>query len=143
MHRIAIWKNVEYRGKRWPYKINQFGEILSDHTGTILRPWKRGQRKGVYLAVGLCKNGKRVRVDIHRLTALHFVYNPNKNIKKEVNHIDENAFNAAAGNLDWVTRSENELYKNAPALNYERFCFIKDRDKYIKELEQYGDVVPF
>lgn len=46
---------------------------------------------------------------VHRIVAECFIDNPLN--KKEVNHIDGDRLNNDASNLEWVTRSENELHK--------------------------------
>lgn len=45
---------------------------------------------------------------VHRIVATYFCDNPEH--KPEVNHIDGNKSNNKASNLEWVTRSENELH---------------------------------
>lgn len=66
-------------------------------------------RKGTYLHVTLYKNNERRKMDVHRLVALMLVPNPDN--KPEVNHIDGNPFNNNVDNLEWCTRSENEMHK--------------------------------
>ena len=45
---------------------------------------------------------------IHRLVAEAFISNPED--KREVNHKDGNRLNNCADNLEWVTRSENQIH---------------------------------
>jgi len=103
------WLPVKYKNRNWPYQVSNFGRV-KNKSGVILKPWKRGQRKGAYLAVRLCLYGYRQTVDIHRLVAIHFL--PNPDCKPEVNHLDCNPFNPCMNNLEWRTRSENELHKH-------------------------------
>ena len=71
----------------------------------VLKPQVRG--KG-YLYVGLLKDGKQVRVSVHRLVAETFIPNPEN--KPEVNHIDGDKTNNCVSNLEWVTTSENAIH---------------------------------
>jgi len=100
----TIWRNIVLDGIRYNYDISNTGKVRNAK-GHILKPWKRGQRKGIYLCVALCRKGQKKKIDIQRLVAIHFLPNP-KN-KPEVNHFDLNHFNNKVSNLEWVTRSEN------------------------------------
>ena len=53
-------------------------------------------------------NGKKVTIRIHRAVAQTFIPNPHN--LPEVNHKDGNKQNNIADNLEWVTRSENDLH---------------------------------
>lgn len=68
--------------------------LLSDYLGVVVKPDGRG--------------GKSYAIKVHREVARYFVPNPNG--KKYVNHIDGNKTNNNAGNLEWVTSSENALH---------------------------------
>ena len=61
-----------------------------------------------YLTVTLSKNDRKKRFTIHRLVATAFLPNPLN--KPQVNHIDGVPGNAKVTNLEWVTRSENQLH---------------------------------
>jgi hypothetical protein len=98
------WRPVRIGRMSYPYYVSNRGRVMNMNR-RILKPWKRGQRKGTYLCVTLCREGFHKRIDVHRLVALHFVGNPED--KPEVNHMDLNPFNNCAENLEWYTRSEN------------------------------------
>lgn len=89
------------------YKVNVLGQvrsvksqkviksfIISDYLCALLRPLK-GERQ--------YKTFK-----IHRLIAIYFI--PNLLNKETVNHKDGNKLNNNIDNLEWNTRSENELH---------------------------------
>ena len=102
------WRPVELDGKRWPYYVSNQGRVMN-RRNRILKPWKRGQRKGTYLCVRLCKKRVEVRIDVHRLVALHFIENPED--KPEVNHMDLDHYNNCVENLEWCTRIENMQHR--------------------------------
>ena len=64
------------------------------------------QKDGDYLQVQLGHKGKFHT--IHRLVAITFI--KNNDIENVVNHIDGNKKNNHADNLEWVTRSQNQLH---------------------------------
>lgn len=59
-----------------------------------------------YKRVSLCKNGKVLRVSVHRLVALHFLEKP-VGPGWCVNHINGDRQNNHVSNLEWTTMSEN------------------------------------
>jgi hypothetical protein len=61
-----------------------------------------------YLSVNLYANGKARLTSIHRIVAKVFIPNPKR--KPEVNHKDGNKKNNILGNLEWVTKSENQKH---------------------------------
>ena len=62
-----------------------------------------------YLCVNLCKNNKYTSYDVHRLVAVAFL-GVDDVAGLEVNHIDENKRNNRADNLEWVTKSQNNMH---------------------------------
>lgn len=71
-----------------------------------LKTWDcRGYKK-----IGLrTETGNYKQIFVHRLVALLFIPNPEN--KEEVNHINRNKSDNRVENLEWVTKSENELHK--------------------------------
>lgn len=90
------------------YFVSNRGEVWSEKTQRMLTPTPRS-KNSPYLSVILSdgKNGT-ITKNIHRLVAEAFVENPYH--KEVVNHIDGNKNNNAAVNLEWTTRSENDLH---------------------------------
>lgn len=90
------------RVKRVGKYRNQVTEWESNY---ILTP---GVKDNNYLVVNLSKNNKTRMRYVHRLVAEAFIDNPEG--LDEVNHKDGNKANNNADNLEWVTRSENQLH---------------------------------
>ncbi len=109
---IPIGREIEWRKiPGWPeYLVSEKGDITRVGSGSgavvgrILRP--QPNRKTGYLAVCLCRNGKPVRVDIHRLVALAF-HGPQPSVDHLVAHNDGSRTNNHCSNIRWATQSEN------------------------------------
>lgn len=75
----------------------------------IAKEVKSWNLKG-YRRLGIRTEKDRViQFYVHRLVALLFIPNPDK--KPEVNHINRDKTDNRVENLEWVTKSENELHK--------------------------------
>lgn len=104
---IEEWRDIEgFDG----YQISNYGRVKSlNYNKTkqekILKPQK--STKG-YLTVGLNKNGKQVRKQIHRLVAEAFLENPNN--LPQVNHKDEDKSSNIVSNLEWCDSKYNNNY---------------------------------
>lgn len=109
------------------YSVSNKGKIMSYQKGRciILKP---GHDAAGYLHVrlydgttdrGIYKNGwaKPKLEKIHRLVAQTFLPKPDKDVYKEVNHIDGDKQNNDVTNLEWVTRRENVLHAWETGLN--------------------------
>lgn len=99
---IEEWKDI--KGYEGFYKISNLGNVLSAKRNKLLKPI---EHKG-YLKVMLSKHGKQKSFKVHRLVAIHFIPNPNKD--GCINHIDENRKNNNVLNLEWCTIAENNIY---------------------------------
>ena len=99
---MEIWKDIE--GYEEQYEISSFGRIRNKHTQQILK----GDKNSIgYRRVWLNSPVKK-RFFVHRLVAYHFVDGYREELV--VNHKDGNKQNNKAENLEWVSRSENDLH---------------------------------
>ena len=96
------WKDIKnYEGY---YQISSYGNVKNIKTGNILK----GDTNNIgYKRVWLYTPVKK-RFFIHRLVALHFCEGYKDGYV--VNHKDGNKLNNSYQNLEWVTRSENDLH---------------------------------
>lgn len=96
---LSNFENGKYSGL---YKVSTFGRVYNIKRGKVLKPWVNNHG---YLQVGLCKNGERQQVTVHRLVATEFI--PNLNNKPCIDHLDRNPKNNKVNNLRWCTQQEN------------------------------------
>ena len=101
-----IWKQI--KGYEGYYSVSNFGNVRNDKTNQLLTG---DINTAGYRRVILYQPIKK-RYFIHRLVAYHFVEGFND--KLVVNHKNGLKTDNRADNLEWVTRSENDLhaYKN-------------------------------
>lgn len=103
------WRPV--RGYEGLYEISDKGRVRSlPRNGTVLRKriLKPHLLKSGYWQVELSMDNKMHGYRVHRLVAAAFIPNPEN--KLQVNHIDGDKENNCVENLEWVTRSENQLH---------------------------------
>lgn len=138
-----IWKDIE--GYEGLYQVSNWGRVRSLHRkhsycksrDNILS----NNLSPNYYHVALCKDGKVIRRQVHRLVAENFIPNPNN--YPQVNHIDENKTNNMVDNLEWVTARQNLIHSNV--LKKMKQAAIKKQQKsvimydtngaYLKEFE--------
>lgn len=84
------------------YLIYPDGKVQNKKTKRYL---KYGDNSHGYYVVGLYKNGKEKKHQIHRLVALHYIPNPEN--KPYVDHINRDKSDNRVENLRWVSSSEN------------------------------------
>lgn len=114
-----IWKDiVGYEGY---YQISSSGQVRNTKTKKILI----GDTNNIgYRRVTLYSPIKK-RFFIHRLVAQHFCDGYTEDLV--VNHIDGNKLNNRADNLEWVTRSENDLHAYKLDLRKPHPCTFKHK----------------
>lgn len=103
-----IWKPVV--GYEGLYEVSNTGLIKSLNCYNYKEPriMKLGHRPDGYLSVGLSKNNVTKTKVVHRLVAEAFIPNPDN--LEMVNHKDEDRANNNVENLEWCTRSYNQVY---------------------------------
>lgn len=116
---MEVWKDIiNYEGY---YKISSHGRVKNVVTGQILT----GDINNIgYRRVWLYVPTKK-RFFIHRLVAIHFCGGYQEGLV--VNHIDGDKLNNHAKNLEWVTRSENDLHAYRLNLREPHPCQFKHR----------------
>ena len=104
----VIWKPVV--GYEGLYEVSNTGFIKSLNMYRNKEPhlMSLARRKDGYLKVGLSKNNITKQFVVHRLVAEAFIPNPDN--LEIVNHKDEDRSNNNVNNLEWCTRSYNQLY---------------------------------
>jgi hypothetical protein len=100
------WRTVEEYND---YQISNEGRVKSYKTNTE-KIMSHTVNENGYVTIILYKNSKYKHYKIHRLVATAFI--PNTENKPYVNHIDGDKNNNFASNLEWCTRSENEIHKH-------------------------------
>lgn len=112
---MEIWKKIKYANL---YEVSNYGNIRKIGTIKNLQGSTTGNRNGVarYKSHGIvANNGKRTFNLTHRIVAMHFI--PTNDVTLVVNHKDENTFNNAADNLEWISNKENCRYSRNVEIN--------------------------
>ena len=116
---MEIWKDIkDYEGY---YQISSEGNVRNVKTQQILKGDTNNlgyRRVTLYTPI-------RKRFFIHRLVALHFCEGYSEELV--VNHKDGNKQNNNYLNLEWVTRSENDLHAYNMNLRQPHPCNFKHR----------------
>ena len=97
-----------YNGTR--YIVTEKGDIYHYIPQyELIKKIKQFTVKGYKRVEVSMETGERIQLQVHRIVASLFIPNP-KN-KPEVNHKNRNKIDNCVENLEWVTKSENELHK--------------------------------
>lgn len=113
------WKDIiDYEGY---YQISSCGRVKNIKTGNII---VGDMNNAGYKRVTLYSPVKK-RFFIHRLVAMHFCDGYQDNLI--VNHKDGNKLNNSSKNLEWITRSDNDLHAYKLNLRQLHPCTFKHR----------------
>jgi len=104
------WKDIDFDDiKPNTYKISNFGKIFSLAKNGLLSP---AISNGYYTVQLSTINGDRKSFYVHRLVAKAFIENPDPNILTDVNHKNLYRDDDFYGNLEWVTKQENNYHQS-------------------------------
>jgi hypothetical protein len=87
------------------YTITKDGFIYSKKTGRVI---KSHLTNAGYLGCELWFKGRYKKALVHRVVAIKYIENPKG--KPQVNHINGIKTDNRVSNLEWVTRSENQIH---------------------------------
>lgn len=100
---------------RYLFRLGRNGELHAYYRpAKLLTPKKRGE----YLAVKLWNPSGGSYKSVHRLVASCFCEGEGT----EVNHIDEDKYNNISTNLEWCSRSYNQVHSKGPTLRAIKGC---------------------
>jgi uncharacterized protein YerC len=131
------------------YFVNEIGEVFSypKKTRKGIRKLLTNKHKQGYSLIDLCKDGKVKKHLVHRLVAVAFLDNIDN--KEQVNHINGNKEDNRVENLEWNTRSENQIHsirlglrttigeKNSQSkINSKQVILILNDNRPYKEIQQ-------
>lgn len=142
----------DIKGYEGLYFCNLNGEFFSYPKKTRKGIRKMNPKKYIktgYLGIDLCKDGKVKRYLAHRLIAETFIANVEN--KPQVNHINGVKTDNRVDNLEWNTRSENQLHsirvglrttvgeKNSQSklIESDVLSILNDNRKYVEICKDY------
>ena len=113
------------------YTVYEDGRVWSSKTKRFMTHTRTGLN-GMYMYVGMSKNGKPAAKAVHRLLAECFIPNPEG--KLEINHKDGNSLNNDLNNLEWCTRSENMKHAYSTGLMAGKYKTNKCKGRRRKDI---------
>lgn len=126
------WYDIPgYNGK---YQLNKRGQVKSN---TVIS-------KGKLLAISETNGYQRVKlnnhyVSLHRLVAKTLIPNPKQ--LEQVNHIDGNKQNNNVDNLEWISRSDNQLHAYKLGLQKPKRGKENSQSKTIQQFDLNGKLL--
>lgn len=101
------WKKIKWYD--WVYFIGDKWDVMSFSKYGEWKLLSICKDSKWYMKINLYKDKKESQFRVHRLVAIAFIENPEW--KEFVNHKDWDKTNNDVDNLEWNTKSENELHK--------------------------------
>lgn len=98
-----MWKDIEFNTN---YEVSDKGIVRRKNNKNVLKGCITSGYRSVKLTF---ENSRQQRFYVHRLVAMHFIPNDNKN-KTFVNHKNGDKLDNRVENLEWVTPRENNLH---------------------------------
>ena len=140
----CLKKDVDVQGLEYKvinifpkYKIYENGEIFNGK-----KFLKFGETTTGYLGLGVTRNGKTKYFLVHRLVC--FAFHPIEGLNEledykhlDVNHKDGEKSNNHKDNLEWATRSENNLHAHQSGCNSRTRAVVQLEKGGIKILGEY------
>jgi hypothetical protein len=117
------------------YEVTTLGKIRNKKTKYVLKQ----REKNGYLSVTLVKDKIKNNCLVHRLVAISFIPNFDKE-KNTVNHIDHNKLNNNINNLEWVTQKENIHHAIENNLINNRTCKIIQYDMNNNQIQTFDSL---
>lgn len=99
------WKDVI--GYQNFYMISNTGKVFSKRQNKIMKPQPNSRG---YLRIYLTDGHGKKYFFIHRIVAMHFVFNPDCEKNNVVNHLDSDFRNNNSDNLEWTTMKGNSQH---------------------------------
>ena len=100
---LKMWKDIEFNTN---YEVSDTGIVRRKNNKNVLKGCITSGYRSVKLTF---ENSRQQRFYVHRLVAMHFIPNNDKN-KTFVNHKNGNKLDTRVENLEWVTPRENNLH---------------------------------
>ena len=118
------------------YAVDEQGNVYSKnyHRSGKTKMLKAHPVSGGYLAVTLCKEGKKKTLMVHRLMAE--VYLPDFCKELEVDHMDRDKLNNNLSNLRMVSKSQNQWNRSPKGYSYNKSmgkyqaCIMKNNKQH-------------
>ena len=111
---MEIWKCI--KGYKWLYKVSNFWRIKALWKYANNNWWKQFRKPRIlkfhktkewYCRIGLCKNAIQIKYLVHCLVLENFLWES----ELECNHKNWIKHDNKLENLEWVTKSENQLHR--------------------------------